>query len=372
MSVSTNEFMMTRNIFLVKSPLQLLNAIEAKNYYNIKDDECVLVILGDSKSYSQLINLASISNQWEHIVMLSSVSLMFFDPWQTTAIDTKNTNKSIMRSTFFTIRRLNRMAKNIGTVIRIFIGDYNYLYMRHFINLVPHSETVLLDDGTATMEVGRRRLSNIDENEIPNIEKAVKIYAKRIMLGLNDKDPKRLTFFSAYDIETRNNDKVIKNSFRYLKSASKSMTKDNSVYFLGSPLIETGVVSQKDYIAQLSLIKEYYINKEVIYISHRREDKENLNFIRRDLNIKICSFDYPIEYQISILGPVPSVVSSFVSSALENIRLIMDDELSVVSFKLIDGTYEKKDRMNAVYDYYREHVNDSFNLIILDEIKSNL
>ncbi|MDH5471992.1 MAG: alpha-2,8-polysialyltransferase family protein [Gammaproteobacteria bacterium] len=352
-----------KNIFLVKSPLQLLNAIEAKHYFNLDDESCVLIIMGDRKSYPQMIGLAVACKQWNSIILMNSVGLFFGDPWVniiTDFNDSKIKRETLLRSSFFTIWRLNRMVKKISNIRYIFIGDYNYVYMRHFVNSVKHDKTVLLDDGTATVGVAQNRSKNKANNLLLKKRKRIKLFLKRMFLGLKKDGLDKICFFSAYKIKIGENDELINNNFNYIKSISQYSGVEDSVYFLGSPLNEVGVMTEKSYLDQLAMVKAYFNGQHVVYVAHRREESDKLDKIRKELNMEIRLFDYPIEYQIAILGPKPRVLASFVTSALENLRLIMGDKLKIISFKLIDGTYARQDRMNEIYDYYNGNISSSF------------
>jgi len=360
-----------RNIFLVKSPLQLLNAVEAKHHFRIDDDDCILVIMGDRKSYPQLMSLSAVNQQWRNVLLINNISLLPGNPLKGQNMGHGYVNsrrKTLLRSSFFTIWRLNRLAKFLENVERIFIGDYNYVYMRHMINTVRHKHTVLLDDGTATVEVARMRLEMEFDEPAYNVKKRAKLVAKQFFQGLKSKPPEKLCFFTAFELEVNLNDKIVKNYFQFLKNESQSLALIDSVYFLGSPLVETGVMIKQGYLDQLSMVNDFFKGKEVVYVAHRREDKEKLAQIQKELNMKICIFDYPIEYQVAILGPTPKVVASFICSALDNLRVIMDKKLKIISFKLIDGSYLKEDRVNAIYDYYDLNLSDNFCLQSLENI----
>lgn len=351
------------SIFLVKSPLQLINAVEAKHYFGLADTDCVLIVMGDRKSYTQLVNLANVNHQWGRVIPINRVGLFVGDVVSSCARDSNDlagSRDTLLRSSFFTIRRLNRIAKYMKNVQNIFIGDYDYIYMRHFVNSVNHNKTILLDDGTATVDVAKRRYESAENGAVLRVSKRIKIAAKKILMGLKDSAPVSLCFFTAYDVEAGKDDEFVSNDFQYLRSVSQTLKEVDDIYFLGSPLSEVGFLEEQSYLHQLKMVKNYYPDNTIIYVAHRRENKNKLEQIENELKIKVCLFDYPVEYQIAIIGPKPRQIISFFTSALENMRLIMGDKLKIVSFRLVEGSYKSNEKIDAIYQYYSTNLGENF------------
>ena len=363
-----------KNIFLAKSPLQLINALEARHYFKLEDRDCILIIMGDSKSYPQMMELARSQNEWNNIILLNRVSLMFFDPWRLESInyeDSDKLRKTVFRSAFYNIWRLNRLARSVGDVENVFMGCNNSIYMRHFVNSFKHANTILLDDGTGTIDIARKRRvagkrrAGVDSEVPVKLYKKIKINLKRFLLRLKDYQPDKVCFFTVYDIDVYGEDTLIENNFKYLRGKSLNSDVLDEVYFVGSPLSETGVMSEDDYIDHLIKVKDYFKGSKLVYIVHRRESKKKLGIIRENLGITVKMFDYPLEYQIAVIGSKPKVLAAFVTSVLENMRVIMGDDLMMISFKLIKGAYINKDGVDEVYEYYEKNMSDNFKLVEL-------
>ncbi|HEY9050507.1 MAG TPA: hypothetical protein VIQ03_03115 [Gammaproteobacteria bacterium] len=357
-----------KNIFLVKSPLQLLNAIEAKHYFQLNDNDCFLIIMGDRKSYPQMMSLATLDHQWSSIVLMNRVGLFLSNPWfaKKDLGNIDKLRKSFLRSSIFTIRRLNRLSKTISDVERVFIGDNNNPFMRHFVNSVKHKDTIFLDDGTATLEIARQRLEGGLERAPQKLHKKVKLAAKRIFQGLKNHQADKVIFFTAYKIEVRKPDQLIINKFAYLRQKVRSMNTDDAVYFLGSPLSEVGLMSEKSYVDQLGIVRSKYAGKDFVYVAHRRESKQKLDVIQKLLDVRVSFFNYPVEYQFAIIGPHPEIVVSFITSALDNLNIILGDSMRIISFRLLEGSYANKDRINAIYDHYQSNSSDFFKVKTLE------
>ncbi|MFP3873203.1 MAG: polysialyltransferase family glycosyltransferase [Thiohalophilus sp.] len=350
------------NIFLVKSPLQLLNAIEAKHYFKLDDKECCLLIMGDRKSYSQTMRLVIDSQQWSNVVLLSRVGLLAGDPWSGCDgfDDIDQLRKTLLRSSFFSIQRLNRLARAIKDVQYIFVGDNNNPLMRHFVNSLDHQYTVLLDDGTATLGVARQRMEGKVTRKPNRISKRVRLALKRIFQRLNDRQPESVVFFTAYNVPVRDNDRVITNDFTYLRSRALCSKVTDTVYFLGSPLSEAGFMTEDSYLDYIKRVRKYYAERNILYISHRRESQEKLGKIKDNYGLDIACFEFPVEYQLALAGPRPVELASFISSAVDNCRLIFGDRMKIVAFRVNKINSDKRDIVNEIYKNYELSVGDDF------------
>lgn len=355
-----------KSVFLIKTPLQLLNAIEAKHSFNLEMDDCVLIVMGDRKSQPQILALANKVNEWGHVVVLNDVALFLGDPLVSNSgglnIE-KGFKAKILSKSIFNVRRLNRISAHLKCVDYIFVGYERYIYMRHFANVMPHNKVVLLDDGVATLEIAAERKQEIVKEVKVRLVKKIKLLAKKIIQGVKDKSQKSLVFFTMYDFLVSEKDSVLKNEFKYFRSNISSLPVSDVIYFIGGPLSEVGIVKQDVYFHCLRKVKQYFPGKEIIYIAHRRESAEKLDLINSELGLKVVLFNYPIEYQLAMIGPRPKVLASFISTALDSCRIMFANELDVVSFKLdLDGSPKRKIVEN-VYESYIPHIGEHFNVI---------
>jgi hypothetical protein len=363
---------MMKNVFLVKSPLQLLNAIEAKHHFGLKDEDCVLIVMGDKRNQPNMLRLINSRPLWGDVILLHTVGLFLDDPFYNRSESSwrgKIWGLGIFKKSIFNIRRLNKISKSLGKAGFVFIGFSRDVYMRHFVNSTPHKEVVLLDDGNATLEIAKDRKRNLDTStkKMPAYRK-FKLHVKRFLQGVKDYEVDRLTFFSAYDLDLGKKDSLVKNNFNYIRNESRSVGKDDAVYFIGAPLDEVGLILRDQYIAYLMKVKEYFKNRKIVYVAHHREKKDKLNKLRDVLGFDIVLFDYLIEYQVAVLGPRPAVLASFFSSALENCRLIFGNEMKIISFRIGLEACPTRDRIEPIYDYYMDKMDEDFRVVSLDKL----
>jgi len=354
-----------KNIFLIKTPLQLLNAIEARNFFNYSIDDCVLVVMGDRKSQPQILNLVNAVNEWGKVVDLNDVDLFSRDPFKKNKykfLEIIQKNKFFKKS-FFYIIRLNKISNFLSNVECIFIGYTQYAYMTHFVNVTEHKKLFFLDDGNGTVEWAKKRRGRIAPISNMNFKGKLKLYAKRFFQGIKDEEKEGGCFFSAYDISPSNRYQSIKNNFSYLRSKVVSLPAIDKVYFIGSPLSEVGIVSHKYYMDHLEKISKYFHNKELVYIAHRRDSLEKRAYIEKNLKMEVVLFDYPVEYQLAFIGPRPVVLASFFSAALDSCRLIFGEKLNIVSFRVDAVNSPQRGSINDIYASYESIINKNFSVI---------
>jgi hypothetical protein len=340
-----------RAVFLIKSPLQLLNAMEARHHFALAGEECLLLNLADRKSRSQIEAMIRHSGAWPCVCCVSDLPLFYggtlLAPLQTGLLC------SLLRSRILAFRRLSRLAQCLGEVERIFIGDYRELPMRHLVNILPHRETVLLDDGTATLTIAESRLQGFDQGRPLSSLKQLKCCLKRMLLGMRSQELEALTFFSVYHFRTRLSDRLVANNYGCLQQKMANGAGAGEVYFLGSPLIEADILGKAEHLAHLAAVRDHFAGDRLVYIAHRRESRGWLQQVEGELGIEVRHFEFPIEYQIAMVGPKPRVLASFLSSALGNCQLIFGQNLKISAFRLEPGSYRKKEAVDRVYAWYQ-------------------
>lgn len=351
-----------KSIFLVKTPLQLLNAIEAKHHFKLNKENCILVVMGDRKNLPQMQALERESFEWGVVVFLNEVPLLFgnlfglnTDSWLDRLWKSKFFSKSV-----FNVRRLNRISKAISEAEYIFIGYARYIYMRHFVNVTPHKNVCLLDDGNATIQDASDRSDGETKSNRKSIKYDIKTSLKKKLLGVDNAESESLLFFTMYDVMAGPKDSVVKNEYSYIRSKLKNDEETNDVYFLGGPLPGANIISKESYIDHLTRVKKYFSDKKIIYVAHRRESQSFLNELSEELDLEVVLFDYPVEYQFAMLGPRPKIMASFVSSALDSCRSIFKDKMKIISFRLdLEGSLARGE-FEKIYKNFESNSNENF------------
>ena len=188
----------------------------------------------------------------------------------------------------------------------------------------------------------------------------IKLWGKKLLQGVKAKEKEEVTFFTIYNIVPSIKDKVILNDYRFIKSNVKSLDVTDNIYFVGSPISESSIVSEQSYLDHLARVKKHYSGRKVLYIVHRRESKKKLERIKKELEMEFVLFDYPLEYQLAFIGPRPELMASFISSALDSCRLIFGDCMSFASFKLDLSQSPVRNEIEEIYKSYESDVGKNF------------
>lgn len=319
-------------VFLIKSPLQYLNALEAISFFELRPEETLWVFLSDSKTQKQLGPLVERDTDGKLAGFLSALPLM--PGAESFVAQPCKGGHSIFGNALFSVFKLTRLAKLYPHVPLVFIGDLANPLMRHYVNSLKKAKVVHLDDGVATLNYAQKRHAII-QRKVLSMGKRLKFFLKRKLLGLIDDEIAEVTFFTLYhDLQVGALDRVVVNDFSCLRNDLKSVSCEEVIYFLGGPLVEAKFLDENAYLALLRRVAEYYAGKQVVYVAHRREDQRRLDLIRQETGWQTRLFEFPIEYQLAKVGPRPIQLASFFSSGLETCQQIFGPELETRSFAL--------------------------------------
>lgn len=270
------------NVFLIETPHQLINAVEAREFFNLRDNYLIVIIKEEytTDSYGRLIE----PNDWKSVCYLSLKS----DPMSGFLRKLSDSRIDRIRGYYNTYelkllrKALDRVSESLGKVERLFIGNYWIDYMRHFANCTPHREVYLLDDGTTTLAINKsRKESGINKKSI-NRDKLKKGLINKT-IGLRDRHLNEVTFFTIYDLETRPSDRSVKHDYQYLRKKASVKQSNNVVYFIGMTLVDEGIAQEK-YLDYLAGVKHYFANEKFFYIQHWEEPPGRLEKIRNNLD----------------------------------------------------------------------------------------
>jgi len=276
---------MKYNIFIVAGPLHLMNAIEAIEYFKSKNNILIVLYTDNKQQLSQMKKLLNFVN------------------WHT--VEYIRIPQNIIDKLFF----VNNIANSLQTIQKdkidkLFVGEYRSDHVNHIVNTLSNKDIYLLDDGLAQLNY---------HNEMNLQPYRVKI--RRVIYQALFYQLERInyTFFTIFDIK---NEKIIKNNYNFFKKYIRDKQVEDSVYFIGQPLVELGIMSEENYKKSLSKIIDFYKGRKFIYILHRREKVENIKEFSLKLNFKYKLFDNLIELEMIMSKIVPSDFATFYSTAI--------------------------------------------------------
>ncbi|UTJ07339.1 alpha-2,8-polysialyltransferase family protein [Arcobacter roscoffensis] len=297
------------NLFIVESPLQLLSAYEAINYFGIKKYKILIRLSNSKENDNQILKLLK-------CLKVKDMSYVF-------SLNAKNkTLLDYLKITFFKMLffYLNKRVK------KLFLGNFESGFMKILMKNINKKKIILLDDG-----------------------------AKSIVIQSKFNNMNNFDFFTFFDLDPLEGQQIYSNSFSMLKNKIKNKEKANFVLFLGTKLSELDIVSEEYYIRCIKEIAIYYIKTKIIYIPHREENKNKLKLLEKNIsNLKIKKIDYPVELFGLNESFIPQVVASFYSTALFTMNKIYCCNSNAFKFDYEKSIY--KESIDKVYHDYANKI----------------
>jgi hypothetical protein len=305
------------NIFLIGAEHQLFQVEYAISHFNIKKSDSFL-ILENIGSNSEFINKISLSKNYASILVFDSWTFkdLFFNP-----------NKHL------DFIKLCHPFENNN--VRFFASHYDSDSTHLFFAIVKPIQYYLLDEGTASFSVLRKRQSFNLKIFFKNIIKSF-LYLRIIKI------PKEIIYFTKFDLEVSKKDRKI----IYLENVidnALSIFHDNEVAFLGTSVVEVGLMDEAHYLFFLNKIVSMDIeNRLYFYYAHRKECQIKLNKIEM-LGFKIVKLDEPFEIFFSNRTSFSGTICSFfTTNVIFNIASCYKKLPKLVVYKF-DGNFLIKD-----------------------------
>lgn len=313
-----------RNLFIVRTPLQLINALEAKHHFKTSNNLLIVIYSTNQTDKIQMNKLLK-ENDWDEIIKL---------------------NRKGKKSIFWEYIKIIKEVKK-ETIDNLFVVFFNGV-QRLFISNINAQKIYLIDDGVASFTIQKKLPKLMLEKKWIN-------ELRYKLVGLKTNITKFPNFFTAYNLMPYPNQEIIKNNYDYLISSFLSKTTEDTqhIYLLGQTLIKPNIVSQNYYLKILKAIKSHFNQQTIIYIPHRDEQPSDLEAIKalEDSHFILETSKGAIETEFLENGIYPNHIVSFFTSALFNLEKIFPkSEIFAVK---IDSQY-LKERKEAVEHCYTE------------------
>lgn len=276
-----SNILFSKNIILINSPLQFLNFIEFEDFEKRKKVKYNCIFLG----YLNESEIRIIRNINKRIYFKNYIIIPF----------KKNINVKFLN---YIIKIRKFFLKKIKTFI---FGDYNYYLNREFYKISKFK--IMLDDGNNSL-----------------------LFSERFNLS-----KKKLKIFSIYSKSVFQKSKVIKNNFLFLKkNISKHKIFDKNLnYFIGSPFVECGILTKKQYMFLINKIIKIFRGRRFVYIPHPRESKKNYsNYSFTDIVENNSTFELFLAKEKFL----PNSVVGFNSTLFVTLKKIFSNNLKLIPF----------------------------------------
>lgn len=343
---------MIRNAFLVLTPLQLLNALEARAALGTSGDALVILTTGHARHHVEaLVDV----DAWDEVHRFDVLA----------PDGTPGQRMGRFRRTYQVRRALDRLARSWGAVDGLFLGNYGDALARHLAAVLEHRTLYLLDDGTDTIKIAEQRAGG----GTPDLswDRAWRVALRDRALGLRTHEADRLVFFTTYDLPNARRDGVIRNTYARLRARAAAPALDDEVLFLGQPLVEDRLMRAGWYTAYVAAARAASADRAFVYAPHKRESPERVDDLAGRLDLNVRRADLPVEVEFARSGRLPSVLASFFCSALDNCRLMYDDVgMQIVAYRIeADHLLLKRRFVESVYEYLSERQAPGFRVVPL-------
>ncbi len=306
------------NLFIVGTPLQLLNAIEAVEHFKSGNNILVIVHRSLKANRTQIDKIRSLY-KWKEIIDIEY-----------------SKNSSIL--------------KYVDLVKYLKKDTYKYVFIpklevvpKLVIANIKKEKVFLLDDGVMTVSIYENNIKTSKLNKYNFKE------IRFLFFGLKIKIKDKINLFTYFDLKPVNGMEIVKNELRFLKKTylEGADIDDSNIYFLGHP--SSKYIDDDNYIESLHKLIDN-ANKKIIYIPHRGESKEMKDVLSSIDNplFSIMDINMPIELYFLENKIYPSQVISYYSTALITLNIIYKDcEISFIPISL------DKDINNALKNVYK-------------------
>lgn len=301
-----------KNLFVIGTPLQLLNAIEAIAHFKLNNNVLVLLNMSKIENKKQIDKIVK-QHDWQTIIRVDNGKGLNFFKY------------------FSLIRGLKKKKYNY-----VFVAKLESISCAIVAN-VQKNKFFLLDDGGKTLDV-----YNTYKKNNYSVKHQFKDN-KFLLLGLKIQIKDKVNFFTYYDLKSEDGSEVIKNKFEFFKkSYSSDYEKENKLlYFFGQPIIGNYLSEELHRDILKAIIKKY--NKKLIYVPHRGEDKDSLEHLKliNSEFFEVKNLEMPAELYFIINKIHPKELFSYFSTVLTTMGLIYEN-CEAYYVELIKDKYNEK------------------------------
>lgn len=334
----------------------MVNALEARYFYKLFNEECKLLIFegASEKNLKQIKSLID-TNSWSDVTVIKGNQHRLFR----------------YRTLYYLQNYLRRISEQ--SLKKVFIGEYRSSIFRHIANRYYRtSQVILLDDGSATLEVARMRIAKNVDKHFHTLGK-IRQWIDSTILGVKDGEIPKITFFTIYDkLEIPSYDAKRINTYEKLKGEIGYFDSEDIAYFVGVPLVEMDILSLNNYLEYLKEIKNDLIKdtsiKSIYYVPHRREAESKLTLVSDLFPIK--RFSGPLEIKLIEQRKIPKKIATFYSTFVDNCVRIFGSKLQIKVYilKLNDVNPSYTEKVQEIYKYYQENYSNEIEITSLSNI----
>lgn len=329
---------MRESIFIVRSPLQLFNCVEASRRYA----DCgrkVLLILARKKVDRELMDqvVAGSGAAWDEII------------------------HGDIRSNLKQLALVCSLLRRHQKIAYCFLGDSTQI-VNIYINSIDAERVVVVDDGASTYQ--RARLVSSGEflvksryqKEIPRLKQ----FANRV-LRLAPAFFGKASFFTMYPrIRQYSKDlQVVHNDYRFFRERVASLPVRPEIFFIGCDVRRYVLKEPERFESYLAAVAEHYRGRPWTYILHRKENESEgqrqfMKEMAQRYGFALQVFDMILEQQIMHQGWQPEEIATFYSAGIDTLSAIYRSSATVFKLRAQDVKETSQFALAEMHRSYRE------------------
>lgn len=319
------------SLYIVRSPLQLLNCHEASRRYADDSYKILLIVYRQEFDRDLMMKLLE-ESVWDqvHIVDFRSISTQIQLIW-----------------------KLLRQIQSIGYC---FLGDYTQS-INFLLNTRKPCQIIWVDDGVATLQCANLIASGEFFSLTKHFQKKSKVKEwLEVVTHSGCSYLKNVEFFTIYD-HIRSYSaalKVCSNDYQFLRERVATLPTRDITYFIGNDLRRYVLSCPDRFEDYIAIISQHYAGREWRYILHRKEDPEYMQEIASKYGFLLEKFDRILEQQFLHQGWYPAEVSTICSSALDTLSLIYQPQLTAFLLNAEDVRPDREIVIRELYCHYEQ------------------
>lgn len=310
------------NLFISRTPLQLLNCTEARDRFHRDGPEQNVLLLTYRKPADLNLCTPLLDNHWGRVIPLR---LNLFSRY------------------FYPLL----LWLKLGSQTRIhclYTAWLKHLHA-HIYNTWQPTRTCLIDDGNEILILSSR----IENGESPGESREQftdRLLRRRRAVAQGVKPE----YFSLYELPWVARERHILNDYRCLREKGQGLEQRDLVLFIGSNTHPKHIQDPSLFSELLERVSSHYAGRKILYVLHRYEDADRVKPLAEPLGFEVVRFANILECEPLVQGWLPGEVATFNSSAADTLQQLYG--LPVTIFEIAQnrlGPNSDKDKWRQLY-----------------------
>jgi len=339
----------TSALFLVQTPLHVINAIEAINQFGIIKSTFFIVTSAHNVKWKLMME-NMLPNNVKRIYCIRND----YDLEEGTKAYA--THISYLKEQCFDF---------------VFFADARLYIFVDIVNSLNVSSTFLMDDGTGTLLAIHSLLKNgtyydMSVNKSPERQKDIERIKRKY--GLWSLAPVKYNLFTVFDYMPCKYFDVVSNAMTRISYTHRNPD-ENTVLLIGQPFVQIMHMTADAYLHCLRRVENFYEGKKIAYLPHPREGQSFIESLSESSGFEIIETTLNAENYIINRIKAPQTICGFLSTSLWNIAKFQKG-INVESFQIPDELFSAELRvrrtrsnsvtdlgfLNIIYDYYKSRM----------------